>query len=135
MKPSVLVIDDDESVRDSLTTLLEEWGYRVEAAESADKGLARARTGSFVVVIVDHAMPERTGLDALPDLGAAAPGAAILMLTGFGTSEIAREALRRGATKFLCKPIDLVALYETVREGAAQGALPTALPARAEAAP
>jgi FixJ family two-component response regulator len=133
--PAVLVIDDDESVRQSLAMLLEDWGYEVTAAASADEGLRKAREGRFAVVIVDHAMPGRTGLDALPDLRTAAPDAAILMLTGFGTPEIAREALRRGAGKFLYKPMDLNALYEAVREGASQGAaLPTPL-ARAEAAP
>lgn len=134
-RPAVLVIDDDESVRSSIAMLLEDWGYRVTTAASADEGIRKARNAPFAVLVVDHAMPGKTGLDALPDLRAAAPDAAILMLTGFGTPDVVQEALRRGAARFLYKPMDLAALYEAVREGAAHGALFDAPPARAEAAP
>lgn len=118
MTPEILVIDDDGALRETLRKLLESRGHRVETAADAAEGLRKAREGRFAVVLLDHVMPGRTGLDALPDLREAAPGAAILMLTAFGTLEIAKEAVRRGARNFLTKPIDPPALFAAVAEAA-----------------
>ncbi len=143
MTPEILVIDDDGALRETLRKLLEGRGHKVETAADAAEGIRKAREGRFAAVLLDHVMPGRTGLDALPDLREAAPGAAILMLTAFGTLEIAKEAVRRGARDFLMKPIDPPALFAAVAqalsaEGRGEGPPPAVLvveddPSQAEA--
>jgi DNA-binding NtrC family response regulator len=106
MKPKVLIIDDEKSIRDIFTLLLEEKGYAVEAAETGKDGIARARAFRPDAVLLDMNLPDLSGMEAIPRIKEAGPGAEIVIITAFGTIRNAVEATKLGAYAYLEKPVD-----------------------------
>src|SRR2546427_13232475 len=93
---SVLIIDDEAAIRESLETLLELEGYEVEAAASGEEGMARIGDRPFDLVLLDLALPDRNGIDVLAKIRAHAPNLSVIMITAYGTVENAVKACRRG---------------------------------------
>ncbi len=91
---SVLIIDDEAEIRESLCTLLELEGYEVEAASSGEEGLARIGERPFDLVLLDLALPDRNGLDILADLRAHDGLLSVIMITAYGTVESAVRAMQ-----------------------------------------
>ena len=112
---SVLIIDDEAAIRESLQTLLELEGYDVEAAENGEEGLARLGDRPFDLVLLDLALPDRNGLELLPEIRAIDPQLSIIMITAYGTVEDAVRAMQSGANNFLQKPWDNEKLLADVR--------------------
>lgn len=115
----VLVIDDDEAIREVLRLRLESWNFAVETAADGSRGLAQAKARSFDVVISDVVMPGMNGLELLQSLTASCPRSALILMTAHGTVDLAVEAMKKGATDFLTKPIEyskLKSLLEDLRD-------------------
>ena len=117
---SILIVDDEVAIRESLQTLLELEGYHVEIAENGEDGLARIATEPFDVVLLDYALPGRNGLEILADIRDRDPQLAVIMITAFGTVENAVHAMQRGAVNFIQKPWDNEKLLADVRSAIAQ---------------
>ena len=117
---AVLVIDDEAAIRESLETLLAMEGYAVETAESAEQGLARIAERSFDLVLLDLALPDRSGMELLPELCAQAPPLSVIMITAYGTVENAVKAMQFGAANFIQKPWDNEKLLADVRAAVAR---------------
>ncbi|MFO0728100.1 MAG: response regulator [Myxococcota bacterium] len=101
----LLVVDDDEAVRQIVAEILKDEGYEPTTADSADEALSIMRLERFPLVITDIKMPDRDGLSFLKDLRSEFPDAAVVMMTGYGQVESAVEALKCGASDYLTKPI------------------------------
>jgi len=99
----ILVVDDDEALRESLALLLAAEGYEVVTAGDAAAALARLEE-PVDVVLCDVRMPGRDGLELLPDLIRRLPGAPVLLMSAYGSGDLAVEALKRGAYDYLAKP-------------------------------
>ena len=112
---SVLIIDDEAEIRESLQTLLEIEGYEVETAINGEDGLSRLGERPFDLVLLDLALPGRSGLDILPEIRAVDPQISVIMITAYGTVEDAVRAMQSGATNFLQKPWDNEKLLADVR--------------------
>src|SRR5271168_3748999 len=84
---SVLIIDDEAAIRESLETLLEMEGYAVESADSGELGLARIGEHSFDLVLLDLALPDRNGMDLLAEIHAQDQQLSVIMITAYGTVE------------------------------------------------
>src|SRR5712671_1176060 len=112
---SVLIIDDEAAIRESLETLLELEGYSVESAATGDEGMARIGERPFDLVLLDLALPDRNGLDLLAELHAHDPQLSVIMITAYGTVENAVKAMQAGATNFVQKPWDNEKLLADVR--------------------
>jgi len=112
---SVLIIDDEASIRESLQTLLEFEGYAVETAASGEEGLARIAEVPVDLVLLDFALPDRNGLEILHDIRDRDPELAIIMITAYGTVENAVAAMQSGATNFVQKPWDNEKLLADVK--------------------
>src|SRR5690348_17303957 len=84
---SVLIIDDEAEIRESLQTLLELEGFEVDCAVNADEGITRIGERSFDLVLLDLALPDRNGLDLLADLRTSNPQLSVIMITAYGTVE------------------------------------------------
>src|SRR5215469_17006585 len=112
---SVLIIDDEAAIRESLETLLEMEGYSVECAGSGEEGLARIGEQSFDLILLDLALPDRNGLDLLMDLRLQEPQLSIMMITAYGTVENAVKAMQGGAANFVQKPWDNEKLLADIR--------------------
>ncbi|HXY54229.1 MAG TPA: sigma-54 dependent transcriptional regulator [Nitrospirota bacterium] len=105
-KPSVLLIDDDDSLRRVIEFSLTEAGYNVQAAASGEKGLALFETGSFDAVITDITMPGMSGMEVLAKIHQRDEALPVLVITAYGTIENAVEAMKRGAFDYVTKPFN-----------------------------
>jgi DNA-binding NtrC family response regulator len=117
---SVLIIDDEAAIRESLETLLELEGYGVESAASGEEGLARIGERSFDLVLLDLALPDRNGMDLLAEIRLQDPGLSVIMVTAYGTVENAVKAMQAGAANFVQKPWDNEKLLADVRAAVAR---------------
>ncbi len=117
---TVLIIDDEAAIRESLQTLLELEGYGVECAASGEEGLARMGDRSFDLVLLDLALPDRNGIDLLAELRAHDPQLSVIMITAYGTVENAVKAMQAGAANFVQKPWDNEKLLADVRAAVAR---------------
>src|SRR5437764_2213081 len=117
---SVLIIDDEAEIRESLETLLEIEGYEVETAINGEDGLSRLGERPFDLVLLDLALPGRSGLDILPEIRAQDPQQAVIMITAYGTVENAVRAMQTGAVNFIQKPWDNEKLLADVRAAVAR---------------
>src|SRR5271166_1189869 len=117
---SVLIIDDEAAIRESLETLLGLEGYAVESAESGEEGLARIGERSFDLVLLDLALPDRHGMDLLSEIRVQYPWLSIIMVTAYGTVENAVRAMQAGAANFVQKPWDNEKLLADVRTAVAR---------------
>ena len=109
MKPvggAILLVDDDEVFRERLARALRDRGYAVATAADHEGAVAAARAQRPDFAIVDLRMPGLSGLALIGPLHAIAPGARIVVLTGYGSITSAVEALRAGAHDYLSKPVD-----------------------------
>ena len=117
---SVLIIDDEAAIRESLETLLEMEGYEVQSAATADEGLTRIGDRPYDLVLLDLALPDRNGIDLLTELHSTDPQLAVIMITAYGTVENAVKAMQAGATNFVQKPWDNEKLLADIRAAVAR---------------
>jgi FixJ family two-component response regulator len=113
--PLVSVVDDDESVRESLRGLMRSVGFRVAAFASAEEFATSAQLGSTDCLILDVRMPGMNGLDLQRQLAASDCDLPIIFITAHASDEVARSrALRDGAVAYLIKPFSEDALLTAV---------------------
>ncbi len=105
-RPTLLLVDDDEVLRERLGKALRERGFDVTTAPSGEAGVGIARRDAPEYAVVDLRMPGISGIDVLDALRATDPATRVLMLTGYGSIATAVEATRRGAVGYLSKPAD-----------------------------
>jgi DNA-binding NtrC family response regulator len=114
----ILVIDDDDGVRESLGRMLRSAGHTVETAETGEKGLAAAKGNAYDVILSDMRMPGISGIDVLQRLREQHVDSAFIVMTGFGTVDTAVEAMKLGAVDFVQKPFFRDELLMRVRSAA-----------------
>lgn len=114
-KPHLLIVDDEAGIRESLSSILKDEGYQVEAVASAEGALDRAAAGDLDVILLDVWLPGMDGLEALGRLQATVRPPAIIMISGHGTIETAVRATKLGAFDFLEKPLSLEKVIVLVR--------------------
>src|SRR5215472_4854359 len=117
---TVLIIDDEAAIRESLQTLLELEGYEVDTASDGAEGLARLAERPYDLVLLDFAMPDRNGIEVLQDIRERDSDLAVIMITAYGTVENAVNAMQAGATNFIQKPWDNEKLLADVRAAVGQ---------------
>src|SRR5690606_23494509 len=123
LMPTILIADDEPSIRRTLRDILEYEGYEVEEAVDGEDAFEQAKSGTHDLVLLDIKMPKRDGLDVLQALGEAEVGVPVIMISGHGTVETAVEATRLGAADFIEKPPDLNRLLVSVRGALERGTL------------
>lgn len=116
--PRILIIDDDNAVRESIERMLRAAGYTAESSRSGEEGLGLALGGAFDVILSDMRMPGISGLDVLRKLRENRVDSVFIMMTGFGTVETAVEAMKLGAVDFVQKPFFRDELLMRVRAAA-----------------
>jgi len=117
---TVLIVDDESAIRESLQTLLELEGYAVETACDGEEGLAKLAEHPYDLVLLDFAMPERNGIEVLREIRERDVDLAVIMITAYGTVENAVNAMQAGATNFIQKPWDNEKLLADVRTAVGQ---------------
>ena len=107
MKPRILVVDDEESIREFLNIMLKKEGYEVTCVEDGQKAEDILKKKSFELVISDLQMPHITGLELLKIVKDNYPNTLFMLITAFGTTETAVEAMKNGAYDYITKPFKL----------------------------
>jgi len=107
MKPRILVVDDEESIREFLDIMLRKEGYEVLCAEDGQKALEILKKKSVDMVISDLQMPNMTGIELLRHVKDDYPELLFMMITAFGSTETAVEAMKLGAYDYLTKPFKI----------------------------
>ncbi len=112
---TVLIVDDEAEIRESLQTLLELEGFAVETAASGEDGLQRIGEHPFDLVLLDLTLPGRNGMEILDEIRAHDAQLPVIMITAYGTVENAVRAMQAGAANFVQKPWDNEKLVADVR--------------------
>ena len=127
----ILVIDDEESIREFLTILLEKEGYDVATADSVGAGTRRLSEGSFDLVMCDLKLPDGSGLEVLEEARRRSIDWPFIIITAHTTPQHALESLRAGAAEYLSKPFnvdDLKIILRNLLDRRAAGAAPFEVP-------
>jgi putative nucleotidyltransferase with HDIG domain len=111
----VLVVDDEEAIREVVSTLLEAQGYACTTCVNGRMALEKFRQDTYDLVLSDIVMPEMDGLKLLAELRAADPDVPVIMVTAMHDISIALEAIRAGAYDYILKPFEKDQLYLSVR--------------------
>ncbi|HMA99511.1 MAG TPA: response regulator, partial [Spirochaetota bacterium] len=117
-KKSLLIVDDEQAIRETLTAMLNESNYTVHTAANAGQALERIESCKPPVILLDIYMPGRSGLDLLQQIKKKYPDQIIIIISGAGSRDDAVKALRYGAFDYLTKPIIAISvLLQTVKRG------------------
>jgi DNA-binding NtrC family response regulator len=119
-KISILIVDDEESVRDSLYNWFVEDGYRVECAENANRALLMLESDSFDIILADIKMPGMDGLEMLRRIKLLKSDSIVIVMTAFATVDTAVQALKDGAFDYVTKPFDPDDLSHLIRNATKQ---------------
>jgi len=105
-KGSILIIDDEKEIRESLEQLLGAEGYRLATASTAEDGLKKVEEGIFDLVLLDISLPDRNGLQVLKLIKRDTPDTGVIMITAYDSSQMAFQASKEGAESYITKPWD-----------------------------
>ncbi len=117
---SILVVDDEATVRDVLARALEQEGHRCQTAASVEEALEKIEVEGYQVVLADILMPGRTGIDLLAEVRERFPDTKVLMVTAVSDMDTAVRALRMGASDYLTKPFNLEEVCISVKRALEQ---------------
>jgi CheY-like chemotaxis protein len=121
MSKSILVVDDQEIVRDFFKDVAECLGEEVETAEDGDVAISICRSRHFDITFVDMRMPHMNGLDTCKAILSLDPRARVVVMTGYTEEGMIDEALRSGAVAKIYKPFDIDVVVELIRESGDDG--------------
>lgn len=116
MIKKILVVDDEESVRYSFERFLSELNYLVITAKNGADALSKYSSQSFDLVVLDIRLPDMSGLEVLKQIKTIDPRSVVLVITAYGTTEIAIEATKLGAYDYILKPFDILAMKQLIIE-------------------
>jgi DNA-binding NtrC family response regulator len=122
-KPTILVTDDEKSIRNSLREILEFENYTVFEADGGERALSQVESKKFDLMILDIKMKGMDGIEVLEKVKEIQPGLPVIMISGHGTIKIAVEATKIGAFDFIEKPPDLNRLLISVRNALSRNEL------------
>jgi len=115
-KKRILVVEDDEEMRSLLKDFIEAEGFEMDSVSNGSEAFRILVRELFDLVITDIRMPGLTGLDILPGIKKLQPEAPIIVITAFGSEEVHRRAIERGATAYLEKPLHFHELKTMIHE-------------------
>lgn len=115
----LLIVEDDNSVRSTITTFLELEGYEVDAVSSTREAIDKLNRDSYPIVISDIYLDERTGIDVLRTARAQNPDCAVILMTARGSMETVMSATQHGAFDYIAKPFELDNMLATIRRAEA----------------
>lgn len=114
MKTKILVIDDDEGVRESLVSILRCEGYSVDEAKNGKEAIAKSYKNLYNLAIVDYRLPDIEGTQLLSELKETAPKMAKIMITGFPSFKNTIEAYNKHVDALMIKPVEIEVLLQKI---------------------
>jgi len=122
-KYEILIVDDTPALAAMMGQLLEEEGYRVKTASSAREGMSLIDKGEPDLIMMDIKMADMSGLDALYEIKKKDPRLCVIMMTAYGTTQTAIEAMKRGAYDYVTKPFKIEELKVLIKKALEAGRL------------
>ena len=119
---TILIIDDDAEIRYSLDRVLTPDGHSIITADSGENGVEMAEKNKPNLIFLDNRMGGMSGIETLQHLRTAAPTSLVILMTAYGTTQTAIQAMKHGAFDYVLKPFDLVKLKEMVAKALKAGA-------------
>ena len=117
MPANILVVDDLESIRNILTTVLKREGYEVVTAADGHEAMEKVKSNNIDLAVVDIRIPGPDGLEVLKHIKRSSLETEVIMMSGYTTIDTAIEALRQGACDYIVKPFDIDTITDTIRRG------------------
>ncbi len=115
-KASILIVDDNEGILETLSAILEEKGYRTDTAKNGKEAIEKAKTNFYNVALLDIRLPDIEGTKLLTKIEETTPRMVKIMITGYAALENAVEALNLGADAYIMKPVDPEKLLKVINE-------------------
>jgi DNA-binding NtrC family response regulator len=112
----ILVVDDDESIRKTLVTILEDEGYSVDTAENGKEAIEKSNTKFFNLALIDIRLPDTEGVNLLTAMKETTPRMVKIIVTGYPALQNAIEAVNQGADAYVLKPLNVDHLLKTIKE-------------------
>ena len=112
----ILIVDDDESIREVLTSILTDEGYIVDTVDTGEKAIKATHEKFYNLVLIDIRLPDMEGTKLLTELKDTVPKMRKIIITGYPTLQNAIEAVNRGADAYIVKPINMDKALKTIRE-------------------
>jgi DNA-binding NtrC family response regulator len=112
----MLLIDDDEWIRDSLSFFFEDEGCHLASVETAKEGLEELKRQPYDIIIVDYRLPDMDGLEFLKQVRVSHPDALTILVTAYGSKEVFLKARKIGVQGFIDKPFTLKAIKDTLSD-------------------
>jgi len=115
-KARILIVDDDEDICRTLSLILEEKGYEVDAAHTGKEAIEKSKTKVYNAALLDIKLPDMEGTELLTAMRETSPKMIKIMVTGYPALKNAVEALNKGADAYLMKPVNPEKLIKTIEE-------------------
>lgn len=115
METSILIVDDEQEIRESLSELLTDEGFLTYSAENGQVALEKIEEQHFDIIISDLKMPELDGITLLKTVAEVAPDTFVILITSYGSTESAIDAMHHGAIDYILKPLDFEELILRIR--------------------
>ena len=115
-KKSILIIDDDKSILNIFTRILQKQGYQTDMAETGQEALEKLETNSYDLALIDVKLPDTNGTDLLARINQTHPNMVKIAITGFPSLEDASKVIDRGAAAYLVKPVKSEELVSIIAE-------------------
>jgi len=114
--PPLLIVDDEEGMRETLVDILEDLDYSVEQASNGQDAIAKVKSKGFALVLMDLKMPIMGGLQALPEIKRLCPEMPVILMTAYAHSSDIDQAYEQGAYAIVSKPLDMEQVLSIIRQ-------------------
>jgi len=115
-KKSILIIDDDKSILNIFTRILQKQGYNTDTAETGQEAMEKLQNQRYDLALIDMKLPDTNGADLLAKMHTEQPDTILIAITGFPSLEDATKVIDRGATAYLVKPVKSEELVRIIAE-------------------
>jgi two-component system NtrC family response regulator len=112
----ILIVDDDENIREVLVAILEDEGYIVEEAGTAKSAIEKTKKNFYNLALIDVRLPDMEGIELLTKIKDTVPKMRKIIITGYPTLQNAIEAVNRRADAYIMKPFDMEKVLTTIKE-------------------
>ena len=115
-KTNILVVDDEEGMRETLGDVLEDKGYNVVLVEDGYKAIQRIKQTPFSIIFMDVKMPGIDGVETFREIKKISPGTSVIMMTAYAGEDLVKEAMEEGAYAVIYKPFEVKGVIDIIQE-------------------
>jgi DNA-binding response OmpR family regulator len=119
-----LIVEDDLEIREKLSKLLKDEGYRVSSAADGREGVQKAKDGEYHVILTDLVMPDMDGMEVMKEIKKIKPSCQVIIITAFATIDSAVEAVKKGAYDYIAKPFKINEVQVAIKRALEEARFP-----------